>query len=270
MATCPLGYGGGKAQSGPMACSRCQAVCFNPRHAVPCECVYCADCLEGVRDCNKCARDVEGSKSGEDFQKKIDVFVSAHAPKAPHELGMFWLGNAVKHERSANFFAADARYNEALDAFRKDEGSREEVAICMSKLAELRWQHLNDRESAREAFQEAITILSDIGAPKLNSLAVTTMKWGAFEHANGDKERALKLFRNALSIRETAFRASECTKEDICSCYFAIGNTQLDLGDSDGARQSFNQTLQILGEETSLSDRGKTMKEESENKLKAL
>mmetsp|Transcript_9186 Transcript_9186/g.27646 ORF Transcript_9186/g.27646 Transcript_9186/m.27646 type:complete len:271 (+) Transcript_9186:116-928(+) len=270
MATCPLGYGGGKAQSGPMACSRCQAICFDPKLAMPCECPYCADCLEGVKDCNKCARDVDGSKSGEDFQKKIDVFLSAHAPKQPHELGMFWLGNAVKHERRSNFFAADARYNQALDAFRNDPGSKEEVAICMSKLAELRWQHFNDHESARQAFQQAIRILSDAGKPKLNSLAVTTMKWAAFEHARGDKERGLELFRNALSIRESAFREDACTREDVCSCWFAIANTQLDLGDKDGARQSFNQVLQILGEGGSLSDRAITIKEQSEEKLKSL
>lgn len=152
-ATCPLGYGTGGAKSSPMECKRCRGLLFETQVALPCRCAYCGDCIEGIKDCFGCGADVEGREKSEEFDKHVQIFVKAHTPKNAHEKGMFWLEHAVKHEKMGNMFAANARYVHAMESFRDDPDSNEEMAICMSKQAEISWRYLSDNESARELFK---------------------------------------------------------------------------------------------------------------------
>ncbi|KAJ8905120.1 hypothetical protein NDN08_001630 [Rhodosorus marinus] len=271
MASCPLGYGSGKEKDHPMACAACHGLAFEPTYALVCKCVYCSACVGDVRDCYSCGRDVEGSEPVLEFQEKIDVFLNAHGPKEKRERGMFWLEHAVKHERKGNFMAADARYIQALEAFKEDESnSKEEISICMSKQAEIRWQRLSDVESGREMFKEAVgQLISGTNPENVNftTMAVTYMKWGALEHSIANLKAAAELFKCATEARENAFVKGMCDGEDVVASRFALANVRVDLGENKAAEELFRELLETLPRGDQLSARGKAMRQIAEERL---
>lgn len=261
-----MGFGSGAVRSTPLECGLCRGLVYCASRLVPCQCCYCRDCVGSVgQDCLRCGRDVEGSELDPKLDGQVEMFLQAHVgggEDRERARGLMMLQHAMRHRMGGNRVAAEGRLVDAITAL---DASREEKAVAMATLAEVRGESEAGRESAASLFDQAIVVLRE-GESMPFTVSITRLKQGLFLWEKvGNLEEALRCFRFGVDARKQALAQGQCTLEDLAFAWLYVSRVASVLQLSSVIAEATEAGLSLLSEHAEklgLSDKGTAMQEE--------
>ncbi|HEX3682818.1 MAG TPA: protein kinase [Bryobacteraceae bacterium] len=196
----------------------------------------------------------------------VSTAVSAYFAKAAGkqrnltvELASFMLGDLDAAMQSGMTPARKASMEKALNSLRelspdaRDEPTLRELLVkAYLKVGDLQGNvyeiNLGDAAAARQSYQRALELAQAAG--RKDDIAVASMKLADSDFDAGDRQKALREYNQARAALEqlAAVDANNAAaRMNLTGTWYRIGLTQSQLGDVQGALESYQHELQLAG-----------------------
>jgi len=226
------------------------------------------------------------------FEEAVDLMAEASSPRHPNVAAA--LGNLARLLRAqGDLEAARALYERSLDIMRETLGDgHPKVATALNNTATV-YIALGDPEAATPLLEQALAIRRERLGPKHPDVAVSLANLASTFSAQDDRERARALAEEALAINREVFGGKHATvagnlqtlaqfamaaeaferadqllhaslaidrellghdHKQVASSMALLGRLRHKLGDDDGARRAFDESLTIAESRLALLD----------------
>ncbi|KAL3696286.1 hypothetical protein R1sor_010362 [Riccia sorocarpa] len=279
---CPYGYDSGSFKIGPLSCVICRALLYNTCRCIPCDHIFCRECITKYQDCVLCGADIQGVKPDDELQKMVDRFIEGHARvkrsvktdgesadvESPRSnmvsyedvslaRGSFLIQHAMRAFQAQNFVSAKSRLTLCAQDTREElSRSGMTVDVCSQLGAVLGMlgdccRAMGDADDAMAHYDESVEMLSKLSQKDdevIHALSVSLNKLGDLKYYAQDLAAAHQYYLRALKLRQNAADLSKLSSQvlDVAVSLAKVADVNRAMGSEDAGREGFQEAIKLL------------------------
>ncbi|CAM6129339.1 unnamed protein product [Calypogeia fissa] len=280
---CPLGYDSVSFKIGPLSCVICRALLFDSSRCVPCQHIFCRDCISRFQDCVLCGADIERIDDDPQLQGLVERFIEGHARikrstvlanggSSPREenasnvvsyedvslaRGSFLIQHAMRAFQAQNFKSAKSRLQLCADDTREElsrSGTSTETCSQLGAVLGMLGdccRQSGDAEAAMAYYQESVDLLMNLpnrDEEVVHALSVSLNKLGDLKYYAQDLAAARTFYSRALELRRQATDLTKLSSQvlDVAVSLAKVADVNRALGNEGSATEGFQEAVKML------------------------